>query len=176
MSRQQAKDPRITVDVIYDDMAKIAAVPVGAIVAYGGNTAPAGWHLCDGTAHGSAALQSVLGSANTPDLRDKFIAGVGSAYTVGTTGGAASVTLTAAQSGVPAHNHPVTDPGHSHNYSVGNTGSLLGAAGSFTAVSNVGVSSSTTGVTVGNSTAAAASQSHENRPPFYALTYIIRKA
>lgn len=66
MSRQQAKDSRITVDAIYDDMN--ASMPVGAIVAFGGSVAPAGWHLCDGTAHGSAALQAAIGSANTPDL------------------------------------------------------------------------------------------------------------
>ncbi|CAH0532146.1 tail fiber protein [Ralstonia phage UAM5] len=58
-----------------------------------------GWQLADGT-------------NGTIDLRDRFIVGAGSSYAPGNTGGAASVTLTAAQ--MPAHNHGVTDPGHAH--------------------------------------------------------------
>lgn len=42
------------------------STPIGTIVMYGGTVAPAGWHLCNGTAHGSTALQAVIGSANTP--------------------------------------------------------------------------------------------------------------
>lgn len=33
----------------------------------------------------------------------------------------------------------------------------------------------TTGITVNNNAAADAASAHENLPPFYALTYIIRK-
>lgn len=63
-----------------------------------------GWHLCDGT----------LG---TPNLRDKFIVGAGSAYAVNTAGGASAVQLAVAH--MPAHNHVINigDPGHSHGVS-----------------------------------------------------------
>ncbi|AAQ54999.1 phage tail fiber protein [Burkholderia phage Bcep22] len=58
-----------------------------------------GWQLADGT-------------NGTADLRDRFIVGAGTSYAPTNTGGAATVTLTAAQ--MPAHNHTVTDPGHTH--------------------------------------------------------------
>jgi microcystin-dependent protein len=95
------------------------ASPIGSIIAFAGAAAPAGWHLCDGTAHGSASLRAVLvagGSAapdNTPDLRSRFVVGAGpgpglTAYTAGTKGGAEQVTLAAGQSGMPAHTHTAT--------------------------------------------------------------------
>ena len=86
------------------------AMPVGAIIAFCGTTGfdTSVWHLCDGTAHGSSALLAVLGSANTPDLRGRFIiaAGQGSGLTNrthGTTGGAETVTLGVSE--MPAHTH-----------------------------------------------------------------------
>ena len=194
MSRQQAKDSRITVDAIYDDMN--ASMPVGAIVAFGGSVAPAGWHLCDGTAHGSAALQAAIGSANTPDLRARFIVGAGpgqgndsqgnplSNRAVGAKSGAESVKLTAAQSGVPAHGHGITDPGHGHTIPEGVTSGQATVTGIHQSSwgwyttnrgSWLGVINNTTGITVNNNAAADAASAHENLPPFYALTYIIRK-
>ena len=38
-------------------------------------------------------------------IQDTFLLAAGSTYTAGSTGGSATVTLTSAQSGVPAHNH-----------------------------------------------------------------------
>jgi hypothetical protein len=60
---------------VADPTSRAGIVPIGSVVAYGGTSAPTGWHLCDGSAHGSAALATVLGSANTPDLRSRFILG-----------------------------------------------------------------------------------------------------
>lgn len=199
-----------------------SAMPLGAIIEYGGTVAPTGWHLCDGTAHGSAALQSLIGSANTPDLRDLFIVGAGSTYADKATGGAATVTLTAAQSGVPAHDHVITVDanGVAHTHSIahdhpatgtdsgnlakilGDTnrlGALVGGSDYFTADTTVmavstaqhahtvdipayagdsGAASATshghTADAAANATASAAS-AHENRPPYYALTRIIKK-
>jgi hypothetical protein len=48
-------------------------VPRGAIIMWYGTTPPDGWALCDGT--------------NGPDLRNKFIVGYGSGYYLGQTGG-----------------------------------------------------------------------------------------
>jgi microcystin-dependent protein len=79
----------------------MTALFAGIISLWSGSIAsiPAGWHLCDGT-------------AGTPNLRDKFIVGAGSAYAVGATGGAATYSLTVNQ--LPAHGHGVTDPSHAH--------------------------------------------------------------
>ncbi len=84
----------------------------GVIVKWSGSIAniPAGWALCNG-------------ANGTPDLRNRFIVGAGGAYGVGDTGGADSVTLTAAQ--MPTHNHSATTASagaHTHGGSTGNGG------------------------------------------------------
>lgn len=191
------------------DARSTKAGPIGSIVMWPGNAAPEGWHLCNGTPHGSSALQSILGSANTPDLRDRFIVGAGTSYAVGATGGATAVTLTAAQSGLRDHNHSASagyqSEDHSHYVSLGGgdhnhissyasqmlinmdaagsgynmlqqTADYISGGGHGHAGQSNGVSANHYhGVTVNNSGAADAATSHENRPPYYALTYIIRK-
>jgi microcystin-dependent protein len=61
--------------------------PPGTIVAYGGNTAPAGWLLCNGQLHSKTGAYAVLygvignnfgntgGSFNVPDFRGRFLRG-----------------------------------------------------------------------------------------------------
>jgi microcystin-dependent protein len=61
--------------------------PVGAIIAFGGTTAPTGWLMCDGTGYDKVTyniLYSVIGNAfghvgtffNVPDCRGLFLRGV----------------------------------------------------------------------------------------------------
>lgn len=165
-----------------------ALVPTGAIFMWSGSIAsiPTGWALCDGT-------------NGTPDLRERFIVGVGAAdntAVVGTTAYAPRdvssnlvntnfITLQANQTGLPAHNHPITDPGHSHTIASTRDFAVWinneADAGSGSSGNEVSASVhpkeldfSTTGVTVRNVTARAATQSHENRPPYYALAFIIK--
>ncbi len=117
---------------------KSSGVPSGAITGYGGSSAPAGWLLCDGSAVSRTTYASLFSAIattygvgdgsttfNLPDLRGRVLAGQddmgGSAAgrlttagsgvdgaTLGATGGAQSVTLTAAESGLPAHEHSLT--------------------------------------------------------------------
>ena len=108
---------------------------------------PAGWLLCDGT-------------SGTPNLRDRFVVGAGSTYAVAVTGGAATVTLTAAQSGLPAHSHGVV----ARNVD-GATSSIYGTTGG---------GSTTVTQSSNDNTASAASSAHENLPPYYALAYIMK--
>lgn len=145
-------------------------MPSGAIILWSGaaNAIPTGFVLCDGT-------------NSTPDLRDRFVVGAGSTYAVGATGGAASVTLTTSQ--IPAHTHTatststVTDPGHTHTYK-GQTGS--GGSGTSSRDSEnttLTTNSATTGISVATTTTVASAGgggSHENRPPYYALCYIMK--
>jgi len=115
-------------------------------------TIPSGWVLCDG-------------NNNTPDLRARFIVGVGdgtgagnSNYSVGNSGGAEQVTLTTAQ--IPSHNHPIqVRTGRDDNNWSFNSG--------FSSDNN------TSGGTF-NSNSTGGGQSHENRPPYYALAFIMK--
>ena len=96
-----------------------AFVPVGGIIMWNGSIAEAealtNWRICDG-------------SNGTPDLRDKFVLGVGSSAnastaTKGEEGGNNTITLSEGQ--MPAHNHNITDNGHNH----GDGTLALGASG-----------------------------------------------
>jgi len=147
--------------------------------------------LCDGGSASTSALQAIVGS-NVPDLRDRFIVGSGSSYNVGSTGGSANVTLSTANlpshsHGGASHNHTVsgTTGSDTHNHTIqsatsigggsrvasqndtGNTASTQNDTHSHSFSGTTSSASGTTGTT-GSGTA------HENRPPYYALTYIIK--
>jgi hypothetical protein len=95
------------------------------------------------------------GTSGTPNLTDKFVVGAGSTYAVGDTGGSATVTLT--ESTMPSHSHTV-------NYTDGTAGSFTLPQRAVTAVVSGTIASGTTGGGV----------AHENRPPYYALCYIMK--
>lgn len=139
-------------------LAKLAAtvqaalVPAGAVVAYGGTSAPTGFLMCDGTAVSRAtysALFTAIGTAhgtgdgsttfNLPDYRGRFLRGVdGSAgvdpdkasRTAMATGGNTGNNVGSVQSDQNAsHNHTLTDPGHTHsqNFYQGTIGTPSGS-------------------------------------------------
>ena len=136
----------------------IESFVTGMIILWYGNTGniPTGFVLCDG-------------NNNTPDLRDRFVVGAGSAYSPNNTGGSSSVTLSESQ--LPSHNHSasssVSDPGHAHSYIdqyvVINNGYRPWPANNNDCAARDVNSGSTGG-----------GQSHENRPPYYALCYIMK--
>lgn len=101
--------------------------PIGVIVPFAGSAVPEGWAVCNGTAHGSAKLLAVIGSATTPDLRNRFIVNTGGGYAAGAVGGAATVTLTYAQSGNPSHGHTASagyeGSNHTHTQTTNQAGS-----------------------------------------------------
>jgi len=125
----------------------------GMIIMWSGSVdhIPHGWGLCDG-------------NNGTPNLQDRFIVGAGSkSYPPGETGGAATVTLTIDQ--IPSHNH------NNGNYkyllqrlsSGGNTINKLDTTKGEPDLINSGAIKSVGG-----------DKSHENRPPYYALCYIMK--
>ena len=71
----------------------------GMILMYTGSTAPSGWAICNG-------------QNGTPDLRDRFVVGAGSAYSINNTGGSKDATLV-------SHSHTINN--HVHGFSA-NTG------------------------------------------------------
>jgi microcystin-dependent protein len=149
-----------------------SSAPTGTISAYGGAAAPAGWLLCDGsTIPRISPLGVVIGTAfgvgdgsttcNLPDLRGKFALGVSGSHARGTAGGVETVTLTAAQSGLPGHTHGYT--GHSH------TTVLRTSTGA-----NTGNAAADGSLTTDANAAAPASAAHENMPPFQTIHWIIK--
>jgi len=137
-------------------------IPPGSIVMWSGSlaTIPSGWALCDG-------------ANGTPDLRDRFVVGAGGTYSVASTGGQNSVTLTVDQ--MPAHSHSATaNSGGSMEFSQSSShggGNVYYGMGTIYYKDNIRKNEHTHAVTVAN---AGGGQAHENRPPYYALAFIMK--
>lgn len=140
-----------------------AGIPSGAILLWSGSIAniPAGWALCDGT-------------NGTPDLRDRFVVGAGGGYAVGAIGGAntvvpvgtvGSTTLTLSQ--IPPHSHQVNA-----RYADLVT-SRFGIQGGDSNPVDLFVDSSSVGGGQSH-THSFTGTAQENRPPYYALAYIMK--
>jgi microcystin-dependent protein len=141
-------------------------IPVGGIIMWSGSTAsiPTGWALCNG-------------ANGTPNLRDRFIVGAGSDYEVGATGGVNSVALTINE--MPSHSHGGKtgddSPDHTHNY----TGVEITqeTSGGSSTRPRRDEAKTTTGASNRHQhgiTAEGGNGAHENRPPYYALAFIMR--
>jgi microcystin-dependent protein len=192
-----------------------SALPKGSVIMWYGavNTIPGGWALCDG---------SNVGGFLTPDLRNRFIVGAGSSYSIGATGGVDSVTLTSNQ--MPSHSHTgstdTQSSNHTHNFSAATSSqgqhfhifpgddqldNANGTAG-WAAIVEAGfpydsksvrrgdgrlwrtteagthnhtISGTTDGMSQNHAhqfatNTVGGNESHENRPPFFAIFYIIK--
>lgn len=167
MSATQVTTPGIANDAVTIEKINFenALVPIGGIIMWSGTTVPTGWALCDG-------------SQSTPDLRNRFIVGsyntsktgittqsgpgfnaqtgaISENYEPGDVGGSTAHQLTIGE--MPEHNHSLRtavnvwfmNPGQNSNYV------------------SASYSTSSTGDAGGN-------DYHENRPPYYALAFIMR--
>ena len=154
--------------------------PMGSIVMWSGSIAniPSGWALCDG-------------NNGTPNLKDRFVVGAGSNYSVGNTGGSNSVALTVSQ--IPSHNHSgTTSSAGNHSHKVVRSNTDNGGSNSIAWYTTTGYyekyslsgHSNTANWGKTNSTGdhshsfttdgTGSNQAHENRPPYYALAFIMR--
>jgi len=139
-----------------------AAFTTGMIMLWSGSSSsiPSGWLLCDG-------------NNDTPDLRNRFVVGAGSTYSVDATGGSADAV-------VVSHTHTatsvVTDPGHNHQYIRDkDAGSISSHQYSDSNAGYLNTSTSTTGITVATTNASTGvSGTNANLPPYYALCYIMK--
>lgn len=137
-----------------------AGIPSGGIIIWSGSSAsiPSGWYLCNG-------------SNGTPDLRDRFVVGAGSTYSVGNTGGSKDAI-------VVSHTH--TDSGHTHSIGISATSSGgygLSVAGGYQnrvivapeVTSKINTDSASASIST-----TGASGTNANLPPYYALAYIMK--
>ena len=142
-------------------------IPTGMISLWYGSigSVPLGWYLCDG-------------SNGTPDLRDRFVVGAGSTYSVGSTGGATTQTLTTNQ--MPSHSHTATttstDSGHFHN--TVQSGILVGGGGlGYGNIANNAGVTTTNSANITSTTTIAATGSgaaFDILNPYYALAYVMK--
>lgn len=149
-------------------------IPRGGIILWSGatNNIPSGWVLCNG-------------QNGTPDLRNRFVVGAGSTYGVGDTGGSNTVTLTKSQ--LPEHNHSgSTNSTGSHTHGLDRVLSWPRGGRTTVTEQNQGGNPEDYNAYTQNTDSAGShshtvttenvgdNQAHENRPPYYALAYIMK--
>ena len=152
--------PRYSIQVIRTSVPQGSSLPAGSIIPWYGNLAdiPDGFALCNG-------------SNGTPDLRDKFITGAGSTYALGDTGGEYNIVLTKANlpkdaatnisGSIITYFQRGNNKGQYHwsNSTDGDTnGNWCMSLGNFSATIFNGWNSTPI----------------ENRPPYFALYYIMK--
>jgi microcystin-dependent protein len=156
-------------------------VNVGEIRLFAGRRVPTGWMICDGrsldtgtysqlyTAIGKTYGSTGPSSFNLPDLSARVPIHRGAAYPLGVTGGAETVTLTAAQ--IPTHNHTLSG--------TETPATLTAPDGNLPAQSSRfdGYQASVPGAQQMGSTSISveggAPKAHENLQPFLCINYII---
>lgn len=142
-----------------------AAFPSGGIIMWSGSivSIPSGWYLCNG-------------SNGTPDLRDRFIVGAGSTYSVAATGGSKD-------SIVVAHTHSATTNTtgeHTHNYLMGSSvyansgGNQTDYGDSNRAIPTLTTTASGLHSHTVTVSSTGSSGTDANLPPYYALAFIMK--
>lgn len=107
------------IDVLSGQFAALAVLPAGAILPYGGSTAPTGYLLCDGSQVSRTTYATLFGVIGTtygagngsttftlPDLRGRFPLGTDGTHARGTMGGSATTTLVEAN--LASHSHALS--------------------------------------------------------------------
>ena len=124
-------------------------IPLGGIIMWSGASVPAGWALCDGL-------------NGTPNLKDRFIVGSGGIYPTGNTGGMSSNTIAVANLPTFKTSKNVSTVGYSVSYNGG--AEAMGAPLNGRNNQTQSFESTFTGQNL----------PMENRPPYYALAFIMR--
>jgi microcystin-dependent protein len=151
-------------------------MPAGMIMPYVGSAAPTGWLICNGATISDGEtlypnLWAVLPAAYKsganivlPNLKGRVVAGYDAAQTefnsIGKTGGEKTHSLTAAESGVPAHTHGLDV----YTASDSQNSNYAGA----------GVTTDRGNAVTKNNTAEDAASAHNNLQPYIALNYIMK--
>jgi microcystin-dependent protein len=157
---------------------------VGEVRLFAGNFAPNGWAFCDGqlvAISESEVLFNLIGTTyggdgqNTfalPDLRGRVPVHQGSngqsgPYVMGESGGAETVTLTAAQ--MPAHTHAML----ASSTTASSTHGAAEVLGSSTTMNLYGTGAPNMAMDANAIAPQGGGQPHQNMPPYVALNYIV---
>ena len=162
---------------IQGTLAAGGAIPSGGIILWSGaaDAIPSGFVLCDG-------------NNSTPDLRNRFVVGAGSGYSVNATGGSADATLVSHSHTINNHTHSVSgntgNDSHSHTIQ---SSSSIGGGTRVTSQNDTGNTATTSSDTHSHSFSATtgnpsdtgtnsqgSSATNANLPPYYALCYIMK--
>lgn len=152
---------------------------VGEIRMFGGNFAPAGWALCDGSLlpiSENETLFQLIGTTyggdgqqtfGLPDLRGRIPTHMGQGQVLGQQGGSESVTLTPTQLANHSHAFPASTSAASAGDPLNAVVADTGTAPVYS-TSNPNVSMSPSAIVV-----AGGSQPHDNMMPFQCVNFII---
>lgn len=170
-------------------------VPTGGIIMWSGATTavPSGWALCNG-ANGTPDLRDrfVVGAGNSYAVGDNGGSASTTLVAANLPAHTHTFSATATSGAAGSHTHTINDPGHTHrlqrstngswgsqdypsanqaNYNMGSFGTDL----SYTGISLNGVGDHTHTISVSGTTSSVGSgSSFENRPPYYALAFIMK--
>lgn len=183
---------------LHAELAGLQPLPLGTVQMWAGSEVPEGYVLCNGqelrtteypelykvlgstfntaTSAGGTRYSTRSGYFRVPDLRGRFVVGQHDSdndyRTCGSAGGSKAVALTTAQ--LPSHNHAFKDyyypERHSQvkgNYDNIETNSKIGS-------SDTDYDNDCLQYYKHNTDNAGSGQTHENRPPYYVLAYIMR--
>lgn len=181
-----------TDSVIFKAMAGVIQMFAGA------SSPPEGWLFCRGQAVSRTAyaeLFAVIGTTfgtgdgsttfNLPDFRDVFPVGAGNRYAPNSKGGADSVTLSTSQ--IPAHTHGksgaitngITGGSHSHSMNklwsdgTGSSSAYKMTTDRTLTTRSTAAQTHTHNLPAHEHTSVGGGQSHENRPPYIGINFII---
>jgi microcystin-dependent protein len=160
---------------------RVMAQPyVGEIRMFAGNFAPAGWALCDGRLLPISENDTLFNLVGTtyggdgqstfalPDLRGRIPIHQGNGFILAETGGAEEITLTVNQ--IPNHNHTLMASAGT-GYVASPVGALPARHRDYKAFVNAAPAAQN--MHVATLPPVGGSQSHENRPPFLCVNFII---
>ena len=153
-------DEQIT--AILNALSNIITIPIGTVLSFYGTSVPTNYLTCDGSIFSQTTypdLYTLLGGNTLPDLRGQFLVGYKSTDTdynaIGKSGGEKTHQLSVAE--LPPHYHDIEGTKNI-------AGSITGFERKTNAAHDAYVSSETAG----------SGLSHENRPQFITVQYIIR--
>lgn len=153
--------------------------PVGMIFPFGGEIAPAGYLLCDGSVYDAndypelfAQIGYYYGGSgdnfNVPDLINRVVVGSGGNFSIGDAGGESAVTLDVGE--IPSHSH--SDIGHAHGIGATTT-TLAFEPGEVPVLTPLPLIPAFTGTASANLANTGGGGAHNNMQPFLATIYII---